>query len=60
MIEGEDFRRQFEACTLPLDQWHHRAHLKVPYLYLTSFDFASAAQKVRDGIRAYNAASHRG
>src|SRR5687767_14333536 len=54
MSEDDDFLRQFEACILPLDQWHHRAHLKVAYLYLTMLDFESAAQRVRDGIRAYN------
>jgi len=58
MSEDDDFLQQFEGRTLPLDQWHHRAHLKVAYLYLTTLDFDAAAQRIRDGIRAYNAANN--
>jgi len=58
MSEDDEFLRQFEARTLPFDQWHHRAHLKVAYLYLTTLDFDSAAQRIGDGIRAYNVAHH--
>ena|ERR1700722_8113959 len=52
------FLQQFENRTLPFAQWTHRAHLKVAYLYLTQVDFDAAAQKVCDGIRAYNAANN--
>jgi hypothetical protein len=52
------FLQQFESRTLPFAQWTHRAHLKIAYLYLTRLDFEAAAQKVCDGIRAYNAANN--
>jgi hypothetical protein len=47
---------QFEATTFPFDEWHHRTHVKVAYLYAQRYGLAVASQKLRDGIRAYNAA----
>jgi hypothetical protein len=56
-MNDDDFIRQFEACSFPFDQWHHRAHVKLAYLYLTRYGFDTAATKLRKGIRAYNAAN---
>ena len=58
MSEDDIFIQQFESRTFPLDQWHHRAHVKLAYLYLVRFGRDTAAQKLRAGIRAYNAANH--
>ena len=58
MTADDIFLQQFETCTLPFAQWTHRAHLKIAYLYLTRMDFDAAAQKVCNGIRAYNAANN--
>ncbi|HEY1123894.1 MAG TPA: hypothetical protein VGE67_19910 [Haloferula sp.] len=55
-LNDNEHLRQFEDQTLPLNLWHHRAHLKVAYLYLTRFSFEEALDKLRSGIRAYNAA----
>lgn len=55
-MTDEEHLRQFEDQSLPRDLWHHRAHLKVAYLYLTRFPFAEALHRLRTGIRAYNAA----
>lgn len=46
---------KFEDLTLPADQWTHRCHVKVAYLYLRRFRFAEALERLRNGIRAYNA-----
>ncbi len=48
---------QFEACTLPFDQWTHRTHVKVAYIYLTRHGFDEALARIRAGIKAYNAAN---
>jgi hypothetical protein len=56
MPDDDEFLQQFEACSFPFDQWHHRAHVKLAYLYLTRYGFDAALTKLRDGIRAYNAA----
>lgn len=56
-MNDETFIQQFEACSFPFDQWHHRAHVKLAYLYLTRCGFDAAVTKLRNGIRAYNAAN---
>ena len=50
------FLREFEAGHWPLEMWHHRDHVKLAYLYLRQHPFDEAAAKLRDGIRAHNAA----
>jgi hypothetical protein len=51
----QQFLRSFEARTLPFEQWTHRAHVKVAFLYLRSLPFNEAIERVRAGIKAYNA-----
>ena len=57
MSDDDIFIQQFERCAFPFDQWHHRAHVKLAYLYTVRFGPEIAARKLRDGIRAYNAAN---
>jgi hypothetical protein len=56
MSDGE-FLASFEACTLPFEQWTHRAHVKVAYLYLRRYSFDEALGRMRAGIKGYNAAN---
>jgi len=49
---------EFEACTLPLAQWTHRAHLRVAYLYLRNHRLEEAMERMREGIQRFNAANH--
>ena len=58
LMDDAEFLRQFESLTLPFDQWTHRAHVKVAYLYLRSHPFDDALARIRRGIKAYNAANH--
>lgn len=53
-MDDESFLRQFEDCSWPYEQWRHRAHLKVAYLYLRKYPFDEALRRVCAGIRAYN------
>jgi hypothetical protein len=55
-MSDDEFLQQFETQTLPLEQWNHRAHLKVACLYLSSWPFDEALVLMCKGIRAYNAA----
>ena len=57
-MSDDDFLQRFEAGSFPLKDWHHRAHLKLAYLYLVRYGFDAAAAKLRNGIRAYNNANH--
>ena len=56
MIDDE-LLAQFESCTLPFEQWTHRAHVKIAFLYLRKSSFEVALRKLRQGIQAYNKAN---
>jgi len=56
-MTDDEFVQQFESCSFPFEQWHHREHVKLAYLYLVRFGFADASRRLREGIRAYNAAN---
>ena len=47
---------QFEACTLPREEWTHPAHLTVALWYASRLPFAEALVTVREGILRLNAA----
>ena len=55
-MNDEEHLRRFEDHSLPLEQWNHRAHLKVAYLYLIQSSFTEALERLRTGIQSYNAA----
>jgi len=48
--------RRFDDCTLPRAEWTHAAHLTVALWFLLEFDWPEATDRVRRGIRRYNAA----
>jgi len=52
------FLKSFEDGTLPFEQWKHRAHIKVAYLYLRQLPYAQALDKIRASIKRYNAATN--
>jgi hypothetical protein len=58
-MDDHELLSQFENLTLPFAQWTHRAHVKVAYLYLRQYPFSQAMEKLRNGIKAYNAANNR-
>lgn len=55
-MNDEEHLRRFEDHSLPHAQWTHRAHLKVAYLYLLHLPFPEALERLRSGIKSYNAA----
>ena len=57
-MNDDEFLRQFESCTFPHAEWHHREHVKLAYLYAVRYGLDGAANKLRDGIRAFNAATN--
>jgi hypothetical protein len=56
MSDDDKFLEQFESKTLPLEEWHHKQHIKVAYLYLRKFPFDKAMERMREGVKAFNAA----
>jgi len=49
-VNDEEFLTAFEARTL--DEFHHRDHIKVTYLYLRRYPLDEAISKVRTGLQA--------
>ncbi len=49
--------RRFGDCTLPRSEWTHAAHLTVALWHLLQYDWAEAVERVRHGIKLYNAAN---
>ena len=45
----------FETQSLPLEQWTHRAHVKIAFTYLQQHPFHQALEKMRTGVKAFNA-----
>jgi hypothetical protein len=48
-MTDDEFLAAFEACTL--DEFHHRDHVKVTYLYLRRHPLDDAIGKVRSGLQ---------
>lgn len=57
-MNDEEFLKQFESGTWPLEEWHHKQHIKVAYLYLLRHPFDSAMERIRERIKAYNKAQN--
>jgi len=57
MTDDDAFLQHFEAQTILRADWNHRSHLRIAYIYLTRLPFATALNKMRVGVRAYNAAN---
>lgn len=53
-----DLVSQFEQGTLPREKWHHAAHLTVAFWYLSRLNADKALEKIRSGIKNYNAKNH--
>lgn len=54
----EEFLRAFEDLSFPADQFHHREHIRVAWLYLKSSDATRAAERMCAGILRF--ANHHG
>jgi hypothetical protein len=53
-MTDEQLLSAFEARTLPLEQWTHRTHVRVAYLYLRAHGFDGALARLRLNIQAFN------
>jgi len=55
ILSDDEFLTQFEALTFPNEQWHHREHVKLAYLYLRRYPLDAAIEKMRASLKAFNA-----
>ncbi len=53
--EDEQLLRAFETDSWDLAQWNQRAHVALAYLYLEAHGFDGALERLREGIRDFNA-----
>lgn len=58
-MTDDELLRQFEDLSLPFSEWTHRAHVRMAFLYLSAHSFDEALDRIRVGIKAYNAANNR-
>lgn len=56
-MTDEEFLAALENCSLPFNQWTHRAHVRVAYVYASQLSLNDAIDKMRAGVKAYNAAN---
>ncbi len=56
-MNDADLLAAFENCSLPTEQWTHRAHIRVAYLYASNHNLESATDRMRASIKAYNKAT---
>lgn len=56
-MDDAELLEAFETCTLPFEEWTHRAHLRVAYLYASRFPATEALDRMRTSIKAYNKAT---
>ncbi len=54
--EIEKLVEKFNNCTLPRGDWNHAAHLIVALWYLRNYPETEAINRIRNGIKKYNAA----
>ncbi|WP_322758753.1 hypothetical protein [Synechococcus sp. CBW1107] len=53
----QELVQSFTSCTLPRSEWNHHAHLKIGLWHVLHASPVEALEKLRDGIRIYNAAT---
>ena len=56
-MNDDDFLAAFEDCSLPHEQWTHRAHVRVAFLYASQSDLRSATDRIRNAIKEFNRAT---
>jgi len=56
-MSDDEFLAAFEATTLPLSAFNHRAHLRAGYLYLSRHGLGVAIDRFGRSLRAFAAAN---
>lgn len=55
MLPDAEFIEHFESCTLRPDQFHHRDHVRLAFLYFQHYEPADAIARVTAGLRRFAA-----
>lgn len=54
-MHDRDFVEAFETCTLPSEQFPHRAHVRLAWLYLRDYSLLDALTRFVEGLKRYAA-----
>ena len=52
-IEDQEFKRQFEACEIPLSEFNHKEHLRLAYVYLVENDARVSVQLMKSSLQRF-------
>jgi hypothetical protein len=52
-VHDREFIAAFEDCTLPPDQFPHRAHVRLAWLYLREGSLLDALMRFVEGLKRY-------
>ena len=53
MLSDEEFLGKLRDCTLPPEQFNHRSHVRLGWLYLTTLPVDEAVERVSEAIQRY-------
>ncbi len=56
-MKDEECIKQFEACTLPAECFHHRDHVKMAWLYLQNYPVLETLARFSQGLKRFAAAN---
>jgi len=54
-MDDEELLQRFETAALSREEWTHRTHIRIAFLYVTRYPFNEALDKIRRNIKALNA-----
>ncbi len=54
-MTDREFTEAFESCRLPNDQFHHRDHVRLAWIYVRRYGAADAAVRIAGSIQRYAA-----
>ena len=55
-MKDEEFIQRFEECTLPKENFHHRDHVRLAWLYLRDYPALEALARFCDRLKRFAAA----
>ncbi|HEX7026806.1 MAG TPA: hypothetical protein VF268_06160 [Gammaproteobacteria bacterium] len=52
-VEDQSFRSAFETCSIFPEEFNHRAHIRLAYIYLCEDELDAAYQKMRRSLQMF-------
>jgi len=56
-MSDQEFIRNFEACTLPAENFHHQEHVRVVWLYLLRYSVLETLERFSESLKRFAAAN---